>query len=99
MVSTRQQCSGSSTTTVKVAVITKPEKIFGVVGLAQCSSSGQTNQVNILDLPYEVSEKILLYTNFKHISQLRSVSSIHWIPRLNNSVIIVCFLFVGFTAV
>jgi len=72
MVSTRQQSSSSSGSTHKVAVLTKSEKSFSVVSLGQCSSS-QSNQVNLLDLPYEVLEKILSYTNFKHISQLRSV--------------------------
>lgn len=76
MVSTRQQCSSSSGTTTKVAVITKQEKNFSVVSLGQCSSN-QSNQVNLLDLPYEVLEKILSYTNFKHISQLRSVCYIN----------------------
>lgn len=75
MVSTRQQCSSSSGSTTKVAVITKPEKSFSVVGLSQCGSN-QSNQVNLLDLPYEVVEKILSYTSFKHISQLRSVRHI-----------------------
>lgn len=72
MVSTRQQCSSSSGSTTKVAAIPKHEKNFSVVSLGQCSSS-QSNQINLLDLPYEVLEKILSYTNFKHISQLRSV--------------------------
>lgn len=72
MVSTRQQSSSSSGPISKVAVISKPEKIFSVVGFGQCNSS-QSNQVNLLDLPYEVLEKILSYTNFKHISQLRAV--------------------------
>lgn len=75
MVSTRQQCSSGSTTT-KVAVITKPEKSFSVVGLGQ-SCSSQPNQVNLLDLPYETLENILSYTTFKHISQLRVVCSIN----------------------
>lgn len=69
MVSTRQQCSSSSGSTTKVAVIAKPEKSFSVVGLGQCSSS----QFNLLDLPYEVLEKVLSYTSYKHISQLRAV--------------------------
>jgi len=73
MVSTRQQCSGSSVSTAKVVVLSKSEKSFSVVSLGQCSSN-QSNQVNLLNLPFEVLEKILLYTNFKHISQLRSVS-------------------------
>lgn len=73
MVSTRQQCSSSSGSTTKVAVITKPEKSFNVSGLAHCSSN-QSNSINLLDLPYEVMEKILSHTNFKHISQLRAVS-------------------------
>lgn len=72
MVSTRQQSSSSSGPTTKVVVIPKPEKSFSVVGLGQCNSN-QSSQVNLLDLPYEVLEKILSYTNFKHISQLRAV--------------------------
>lgn len=77
MVSTRQQCSSSSSgSTTKVSVITKTEKSFNVNGLAQCSSS-QSSPINLLDLPYEVMEKILSYTNFKHISQLRAVRKIH----------------------
>lgn len=89
MVSTRQQCSGSSGSTSKVVVITKPEKSFSVVSLGQCSSI-QSNQVNLLDLPYEVLEKILLHTNFKHISQLRSVSKIH---LLNLCIVILNLMF------
>lgn len=75
MVSTRQQCSSSSSSsgsTTKAAVITKPEKCLAVVGLGQ-SSSSQTSQVSLLDIPYEIQEKIFSYTNFKHISQLRAV--------------------------
>lgn len=70
MVSTRQQSSSSSGSSTKVVVITKPEKNISVVNLGQSSSSN----INLLELPYEVLEKILSYTNFKHISQLRSVS-------------------------
>jgi len=74
MVSTRQQCSSSSGSTTKVAVLTKPEKSFNVAGLAPCSSNhSNPNPINLLDLPYEVMEKILSHTNFKHISQLRAV--------------------------
>jgi len=70
MVSTRQQSSSSSSgSSTKVVVIPKPEKNFSVVNLGQSSSS----HINLLDLPYEILEKILSYTNFKHISQLRSV--------------------------
>jgi len=75
MVSTRQQCSSSSGSTTKVVVITKSEKNFNVASLGQCSSS-QSNSINLLDLPYEVLEKILSHTNFKHISQLRAVRKI-----------------------
>lgn len=70
MVSTRQQSSSSSGTSTKVVVITKLEKNFNVVNLGQSNSS----HINLLDLPYEVLEKILSYTSFKHISQLRSIS-------------------------
>lgn len=74
MVSTRQQCSSSSSgSTIKAAVITKPEKSLSVVSLGQ-SSSSQLSQVNLLDIPYEILEQIFSYTNFKHISQLRAVS-------------------------
>ncbi|VVC43396.1 F-box domain [Cinara cedri] len=74
MVSTRQQCSSSSSgSTTKAVVITKPEKCISVVSLGQ-SSSIQLSQVNLLDIPYEIIEKIFSYTNFKHISQLRAVS-------------------------
>lgn len=72
MVSTRQQCSSSSGSTTKVAVTTKQDKSFNVVSIGQCSSN-QSNPVNLLELPYEVLEKILSYTNYKHVSQLRSV--------------------------
>lgn len=80
MVSTRQQCSSSSTssssssvsTTKAAVVITKPEKCLAVVSLGQ-SSSSPTSQVGLLDIPYEIQEKIFSYTNFKHISQLRAV--------------------------
>ncbi|XP_050431925.1 F-box only protein 28-like [Adelges cooleyi] len=79
MVATRQQCSGSSASgsTSKVAVLSKPEKNVNVVsGAITCASysSNQSSQVNLLDLPYEVLEKILSYTSFKQISQLRAVS-------------------------
>lgn len=76
MVSTRQQCSSSSGSTSKDAVISKAEKSFNVTSLVPYSSN-QSNQVNLLDLPYEVLEKILSYTSFKHISQLRAVSKLN----------------------
>lgn len=76
MVSTRQQCSGSSGSTAKVAVLSKAEKSYNVVSLVQ-NSSIQSNQVNLLNLPYEILEKILLNTSFKHISQFRSVCYKH----------------------
>lgn len=97
MVSTRQQCSSGSTTT-KVAVITKPEKSFSVVSLGQ-SCSSQSNQANLLDLPYELLEKILSYTNFKHISQLRIVCSINIVAITIFNFNFILFLFPGFSAV
>ncbi|XP_050538256.1 F-box only protein 28-like [Daktulosphaira vitifoliae] len=78
MVATRQQCSGSSSsgTNSKLTVLPKPEKNILVGNVITCApyNSNQSSQVNLLDLPYEVLEKILSYTSFKQISQLRAVS-------------------------
>lgn len=76
MVSTRQQSSSSSGSTAKVVpVLTKHEKSFS-------TSLGQSNPLHILDLPYEILEKILSYTSFKQISQMRSVSLINLMPKI-----------------
>lgn len=78
MVATRQQCSGSSSSGLssKPAVLPKPEKNNLIGNVITCApyNLNQSSQVNLLDLPYEVLEKILSYTSFKQISQLRAVS-------------------------
>lgn len=70
MVSTRQQSSSSSSTAKVLPVLTKHEKSFS-------TSLGQSSPLHMLDLPYEILEKILSYTSFKQISQMRAVSLIN----------------------